>query len=157
MLFWSCQISQRATVPGQYFLVFLTLPAWRNSSCRALHPMVGWSFLLAGSSLPNIDGPASAAIWVNCWVSNNKSDLPTPSSCPASAILIISSACRGASLAGVAGCTSDEGLYSLPSTFVAALICSILVLASFFPCWGVTLVLAILEDNKGALANRKTA
>ena len=31
VLFWNCQISQRATVPGWYFLVFFTLPAWRNS------------------------------------------------------------------------------------------------------------------------------
>ena len=34
-----------------------------------------------------------------------------------------------------------------PYPFAAALICSILVSASFFPCWGVTLVPAILEDN----------
>ena len=51
MLFWNCQISRRATVPGLYFLVFLTLPAWRNSFWGALPPTVGWSFLLAGSSL----------------------------------------------------------------------------------------------------------
>ena len=31
VLFWNCQISWRATVPGWYFLVFFTLPAWRNS------------------------------------------------------------------------------------------------------------------------------
>ena len=31
VLFWNHQISQRATVPGWYFLVFLTFPAWRNS------------------------------------------------------------------------------------------------------------------------------
>ena len=31
VLFWNCQISQRATVPGQYFLVFFTFPTWRNS------------------------------------------------------------------------------------------------------------------------------
>ena len=30
MLFWNCWISQRASVPGWYFLVFFTLPAWRN-------------------------------------------------------------------------------------------------------------------------------
>ena len=104
VLFWNCQISPRATVPGWYFLVFLTLPAWRNSFQGALPPMVSWSFLLAGSSLPNVDGPASAVIWTNCWVGNNEGDLPTPSSCSTSAILlIISSACRGASLAGVGG------------------------------------------------------
>ena len=59
VLFWNCQISQRATVPGWYFLVFLTLPAWRNSFQGALPPTVGQSFLLTGSSLPDIDGPAS--------------------------------------------------------------------------------------------------
>ena len=31
VLFWNCWISQRATVPGWYFLVFFTLPAQRNS------------------------------------------------------------------------------------------------------------------------------
>ena len=61
VLFWNHQISQRATVPGWYFLVFLTLPAWRNSFWGALPPMVGWSFLQTGSS-HEADGPASAAI-----------------------------------------------------------------------------------------------
>ena len=78
MLFWNCQISQRATVPGQYFLVFFTLPAWRNSFQGALPPMVGQSFLLTGS-FPEADGPASAAIWANCWVGNDNRDLPTSS------------------------------------------------------------------------------
>ena len=135
-------------MPGQYFLVFFTLPAWRNSFWVALPPTVAWSFLLTGSFLPNIDGLTSAAIWANCQVSNDEGDLPTPSSCPASAILlIISSACGGASLAGVGGCTSNEGLFSLPSIFVAALICNIHVSASLFPCLGVTFVLAILEGS----------
>ena len=62
VLFWNCQISQRATVPGQYFLVFLTIPASRNSFWGALPPMVGCSFLLTVSSLPSVDGQASAAI-----------------------------------------------------------------------------------------------
>ena len=53
VLFWNHQISQRATVPGQYFLVFLTLPAWRNSFWGALPPMVGWIFLWTGSSPPS--------------------------------------------------------------------------------------------------------
>ena len=104
VLLWNCQISQRAAVPGQYFLVLFTFPALRNSFLGALPPMVSWSFFLAGSSLPDVDGLASAAIWANCWVSNDKGDLPTPFSCSASAIhLIISSACGGASLAGVGG------------------------------------------------------
>ena len=81
VLLWNCQISERATVPGQYFLVFFTFPAWRNSFWGALPPRVSWSFLLTVSSLSNIDGPASAAIWANCWVGNDKGDLLTPLSC----------------------------------------------------------------------------
>ena len=104
VLFWNYQISWRATVPGQYFLVFLTLPAWRNSFQGALSLTVGQNFLLAGSSLPDIDGPTSTAIWAHCWVGDDEGDLPTPLSCCASAILlIISSAYGGATLAGVGG------------------------------------------------------
>ena len=58
VLFWNHWISQRATVPGWYFLVFLAFPAWRNSFWEALPPMVGWSFLLTGSSLPEADWPS---------------------------------------------------------------------------------------------------
>ena len=79
VLFWNCQISQRATVPGQYSLVFLTLPAWRNSFQGALPPTVGQSFLLTGSS-PKADGLASKTIWANCQVGNDNGDLPTSSS-----------------------------------------------------------------------------
>ena len=61
VLFWNCRIFQRATVPGQYFLVFFTFPALRNSFWGALPPMVRWSFLLASFS-PKTDGPASTAI-----------------------------------------------------------------------------------------------
>ena len=70
VLFWYRRISWRATVPGRYFLVFFTFPAFRNSFCGALPPMVGWSFLQAGSS-PEADGLASAAIWANCWVGDD--------------------------------------------------------------------------------------
>ena len=49
-------------------------------SRRALPPTVGQSFLLTGYSLPKSDGPASAAIWANCWVGNNDGNLPTSSS-----------------------------------------------------------------------------
>ena len=91
VLFWTCQISQRATVPGQYFLVFFTFPAWRNSFQRALPLKVGQSFLLTGSSLPDIDGPASTATWANCQVGNDEGDLPTSSS------LLSSSTCFSAS------------------------------------------------------------
>ena len=75
VLFWNCQISQRETVPGWCFLVFFSFPAWRNSFQGALPPIVGQSFLLTVSSLPNVDGPASSAIWANCWVDNDKGDL----------------------------------------------------------------------------------
>ena len=140
-------ISQRATVPGQYFLVFFTLPAWRNSFWGALPPTVGWIFLLTGSSLPNIDGPASAAIWAKCWVSDNKGDLPTSLSCPASAILLmISSACRGASLAGVGnGLATRASSPFLPSLWLSSSV--VFVSLHLSSCLGVTFVLAILEGN----------
>ena len=100
VLFWNCWISQRATVPGQYFLVFLTLPAWRNSFWGALPPMVGWSFLWTGSS-PKADGLASTAIWANCQVGDDDGDLPTSSSCLASSTcLSASSTIFSTSLAG---------------------------------------------------------
>ena len=83
VLFWYRRISQRATVPGQYFLVFLTFPAFRNSFHGALPPMVGQSFLQAGS-FSEADGLASAAIWANCRVGNNDSHWPTSSSLLAS-------------------------------------------------------------------------
>ena len=73
VLFWNHQIYQRATVPGQYLLVFFTFPPLRNSFQGALPPMVGQSFLLAGSS-PKADGLASTAIWANCWVGDDDGD-----------------------------------------------------------------------------------
>ena len=101
VLFWNWQISWRATVPSQYFWVFLTLPAFRNSFLGVLPPTFGWSFFLAGSSLPDIDGLASAAIWASCQVGNDCGDLPTSSSHFASIIhLIISSGPREVSCAG---------------------------------------------------------
>ena len=104
VLYWNHWISWRATVPGWYFLVFFTFPAWRNSFWGALPPTVNWSFLLTVSFLFDVDGPASAAIWAICWVGKDEDDLPTPSSCSAYAIQhIISSACGGTSLAGVGG------------------------------------------------------
>ena len=118
VLFWNCQISQRATVPGWYFLVFLTFPALRNSFWGALPPTVGQSFLLTGSS-PEADGPASAAIWANCQVGNDDGDLPTSSSCLASSThlsassnLFSSSLMGGGFLAGDGWCT-EEGASSL--------------------------------------------
>ena len=125
VLFWNCWISQRATVPGWYFLVFFTLPAWRNSFWGALPPMVGWSFLLTGSSLPKSDGLASTAIWANCQVGNdNDGDLPTSSShlassthFSASSICLFSSSLMGEGfLAGDGWCTGEgASILSLPA------------------------------------------
>ena len=149
VLFWNCQISQRATVPGRYFLFFLTFPALRNSFQGALPPMVGQSFLLTGSS-PEADGPASAAIWANCWVGNNDRDLPTPSSCLASSTclsassnLFSSSLAGEGFLAGDGWCTGEGGL--LPSTASSA--CSSFIwstLLSSLSFLGVNFVLTIL-------------
>ena len=148
MLFSNCQISQRETGPGQYFLIFFTFPPWRNSFLGALPPMVGQSFLLAGSSLSNVDGPASAAIWANCQVGDDEGDLPTPSSCSTSAILlIISSACGGASLARVGGAPVMRASSLFPPSSWLPSSVEFWSLHPFFPCQGVTLVLAILEDN----------
>ena len=101
-------------MPGQYFLVFFTLPAWRNSFWGALAPTVGQSFLLTGSSLPKSDGLASAAIWANCWVGNSDGDLPTSSShlassthFSASSILFSSSLVGEGCLAGDGWCTGE--------------------------------------------------
>ena len=116
VLFWNCQISGRATVPGWYFLVFLTFPAWRNSFWGALPPTVGQSFLLTGSS-PEADGPASTAIWANCWVGDDDGGLPTSSSHLASSTHLsassnfFSSSLTGEGfLAGDGWCTGECGL-----------------------------------------------
>ena len=66
VLFWNWWISQRATIPSQYFWGFFSGANCKNSFWGALPPMVGQNFLWAGSSVPNIDGPASTAIWANC-------------------------------------------------------------------------------------------
>ena len=52
VLFWNHQISQRATGPDWYFLVFLTFPAWRNSFWGALPPTVCWGFLWLAPPYP---------------------------------------------------------------------------------------------------------
>ena len=121
VLFWNCWISWRATVPGWYFLVFLTFPAWRNSFLGALPPTVGQSFLLTGSSLPKVDGPASTAIWAKCWVGNDDRDLPTSSRhlassthLSASSICFLSSSLMSEGfLAGDGWCTGEGA--SIPS------------------------------------------
>ena len=151
VLFWNCQISQRATVPGQYFLGFLTLPAWRNSFQGALPPMVGQSFPLTGSS-PKADGLASAANWANCQVGNDNGDLPTSSShlasstCLSSSSNLFSSSLTGEGfLAGNGWCTGEVGLLpfsAIPSFWlplVGGPTCPLLL--SFF---SITFILAIL-------------
>ena len=113
VLFWNYCISCRATVPGWYLLGFFTWPACKNSFWGALPPTVGQSFLWAGSSPPNLDGPASTAIWTNCWVGNDDGDCPTPLQLLSSSThFSISSALGGASL------TRDGGwMGRWPSSF----------------------------------------
>ena len=152
VLFWNCQISQQATVPGWYFLVFFTLPAQRNSFQGALPPMVGQSFFLTGSSLPESDSPASTASWANCQVGNDNSDLPTFSShlassthLSASSILFSSSLTGEGILAGDGWCTGEGAsilsllaLFSAPWTGVPTSPCPSypsLVLLLFWPCY----------------------
>ena len=113
VLFWNCQISWRATVPGWYFLVFFTFPALRNSFWGALPPMVGQSFLFTGSS-PETDGLASAAIWASCQVGNDDGDWPTSSShlasstCLSASSTIFSTSLTGEGfLAGEGWCTGE--------------------------------------------------
>ena len=150
VLFWNHWISQRATVPGQYFLVFFTLPAWRNSFQGALSPMVGWSFLLTGSS-PQTDGPASAAIWANCWVGDKDGDLPTSSSHLASSThlstlsnLFSSSLAGEGFLAGDGLCTREGGLFPFLATFCLASLGQRTHLSPPLSFLGITFVLAIL-------------
>ena len=155
VLFWNWQISQRATVPGQYFWVFLTLPAFKNSFWGAFPPMVGHSFFLASSSPPNIDAPASAAIWANCWVTY---DLPTSPNCSAfSTCFFISSGTGGVSCTGDGRCTGEGG--PLAAVWTWALILTFLFITStpFLPSslQGMTLVLAILECRQEESTNRK--
>ena len=152
VLFWNCWISRRATVPGQYLLVFFTFPALRNSFQGALPPMVGQSFLLAGSS-PKTDGLASAAIWANCWVGGDDGDWPTSSSHLASSThlsassTIFSTSLMGEGfLAGEGWCTGEGGL--LP--FLAIFSHSALVLSTVLPSlyfFSVSFILAILSKK----------
>ena len=157
VLIWNYQISQRATVPGWYFLVFFTFPALRNSFQGALPPMVGWSFLAAGSS-PKTDSLASTAIWANCWVGNNDGNLPTSSSClasstclSASSIIFSTSLVGEGFLAGEGWCTGEGAPLSLPPSpsspswqFRPYLLWIITLFSPPSPFFGVTFVLAIL-------------
>ena len=114
--------------------------------------MVGQSFLQACSSSPELDGPASSAIWATCWVSNDGSDLPTPSNCSASAILLIISPASGEPPELEMG----GGLVMMASSPLEA---GALVLSTwvtpFSPFLRVTLVLAMLEFRQARLANGK--
>ena len=80
VLFWNQQISQRATILSQYLQGLLSGAAFRNSLHGALPPIVGQSFLWAGSSPAGIEGPASAAICTSCLVGDDPSNCPTSSS-----------------------------------------------------------------------------
>ena len=88
VIFWNWQILWGGAVPSWYLWGFFTFPTFRNSFWGALPPMVGQSFLLASSSLPNIDGPASTAIWANYQVGDDSSDLPTSSNFSVSTFLL---------------------------------------------------------------------
>ena len=149
VLFWNCQISCRTTAPDQYFLVFFTLPAWRNSFWGALPPMVGWSLLLTGSS-PEADGLASAAIWANCQVGDDDGDLPTSSShlasstCLSASSNFFSSSLAGEGfLAGDGWCTGDGGLLPFSASSLLFSLWWSTRLSPFLSFFGVTLILAI--------------
>ena len=139
VLFWYRRISWRATVPGQYLLVFLTFPSFRNSFHGALPPTVGQSFLQGGSS-PETDGPASTATWANCQVGDDDGDLPTPSSLLASSThpFISSSICSTSLvgeelLAGEGWCTGEGGCFAVIFSLLAHLASHLLLLLSS-PC-----------------------
>ena len=104
VLFWNQWIWQRAKVPSLYFWVFFSFPTVKNSFLGALPPTVGWSFFLAGSSPPNVEGLASAAIWANCCDGSDCSDLPASCShFTSTTLLLISSWSGGVSSAGDGG------------------------------------------------------
>ena len=155
VLFCNCQISWRATVPGQYILVFLTLTAWRIPSGEfCLHSRLelppDW-LLLTQLRWPGLCSHLGQLLGWQWW---RWSPCPLKLFClcnPPHYLLSLWMGLFGWSR----GWTDDEGLFSLPSTLVTALICSICVLALLFPCLRVTLVLTMLEGNLGALANRK--
>ena len=75
VLLWNWQVSQRATIHGQYLF---HLTAFWNSFLGALPPVVSLSFLWDGSSPPSVDGLASVAIWANCLVVMTPLTSPPP-------------------------------------------------------------------------------
>ena len=119
----------------------------------ALPPRVGQSFLLAGSS-PKADSPAYAAIWANCRVGNDDSDLSRSSShlasstCLSASSTVFSTSLMGEGfLAGEGWCTGEGGL--LP--FFASLSHLPWVQSTFLPSlsfFGMSFVLAILSKIK---------
>ena len=75
---------------------------------------------MTGSSPPDVDGLASAAIWANCQVGDDPGDLPTSPSLSASSTLfsnalwVGNSLCLGGvSLPGTGGSTSAGGPLAL--------------------------------------------
>ena len=60
--------------PWSVLLGPLHLSSLQEFLLGGLASMVGQSFLLAGSSPPNVNGTASAAIWASWWVGDNSSD-----------------------------------------------------------------------------------
>ena len=145
VLFWNHQILQRATVPSQYLWGFFTFPAQRNSFWGALPPMVGQSFLLADSSPPYVDGLASAAIWTNCQIGNDSSNLPTSPNFSGSFTLLSNSLWVGAcSTSGTGGSTGTGGACSVCNSALVQTWRALLP----YPILGVFLVLAILEFER---------
>ena len=98
-----------------------------------------------GQAPPNTDGPASAAIWANCRVSDDDGDLPTASSLLASSthFVISSSTCTTSLmgeelLAGEGWCTGEGGHFSSTFSFLTHLASRLLLSPPRFsppPVW----------------------
>ena len=151
VLFWNWQILWRATIPGWCFWVFFSFPAVKNSFLGALPFTVGWSFFLAGSSPPDIDGPASTA---KCWIGNDCGDLPTSPSHSASQSSWLSPLNLEGFLVPAMGVHQCWGPWASTSTitlvwtsvFTCVWVC-IIILTSLLPSplCGVLFVLTILK------------
>ena len=122
----------------------LHFPAFRNSFQGTVPPTAGQSFLLAGSSPPNIDGPDSTTIWANCQVGDNSGDLPTSPSLSASLTL-----CSNCSWVGAHCSISGAGRASGIGVFCASTCISTLVLTCRallpFPICSIFFVLTMME------------
>ena len=113
---WEMPDLPKSNCAGPVLPGLLDLTGLEKFLLGALPPMVGPSFLQTGSS-PKADGPASAAIWANCWVGNDDGDLPTSSShlasstnLSASSTIFSTSLVGEGFLAGDGWCTG-EGAY----------------------------------------------